>query len=213
MVCRLWMPRFFESRAVTRSSFLDKAPRLPVIGVRLRDGLLTHWPALYPGRTKTSSTALRVYNLALCNNIGDKTSENHLSKMQGRHEISHRYWQNIDLHPTLSSPQTVNLIPNDCPLHCKVIVKIEYLVSFVKCRSQNALFLLPDFPPKIFHLRWPASSPSGVSRPCLKLRACPSYSLYKEPPRLDDEHNTDFYYPWKLRTQATNTDNTILHNM
>jgi len=68
------MPRFFESRAVTRSSFLDKAPRLPVIGVRLRDGLLIHWPA-HPGRTKTSSRALRVCSLALCNNIGAKTSE------------------------------------------------------------------------------------------------------------------------------------------
>jgi hypothetical protein len=176
-------------------------------------GLLTHWPAPYPGRTKTSSRALRVYNLALCNNIGDKTSKNHLSKMQGRLKVSQRYWRNIDLRPTPFSPHTVNLIPHECPLQCKVIVKIEYLVSFVKCRPQNTLFLLPNFPPKICHARWPATSPSGVSRPCLKVHACPSYSLYKGPRRLDDEHITDFYYPWQMCTQATNTDNPILHNV
>lgn len=213
VVCLLWMPCFFESRAVTRSSFWDKTPRLPVIGVQLRDGLLTHWPAPYPGRRKTSSRALRVYSLALYNNIGDKTSESYLSKMQDRLKVSQRYWRNIDLHPTPSSPHTVNLIPHDCTLQCKVIVKIEYDVIFVKCRPQNTLFLLPDFPPKICHPRWPATSPSGISRPCLKVHACPSYNLYNGPWRLEDEHITDFYYPRKLCTQATNTDNTILHNL
>jgi hypothetical protein len=77
----------------------------------------------------------------------------------------------------------------------------------VKCRPQNTLFLLPDVPSKICHSRWPATLPSGVSRPCLKVHAFPSYSLYKEPRRIDDEHIADFYCPWKPCTHAANTDN------
>ena len=82
-----------------------------------------------------------------------------------------------------------------------------------KWASYLLLFLLPDFPQKICHPRWPATSPSEVSRPCLKVHACPSYSLCEEPQRHDDEHITDFYCPWKLCTHATNTDNAILHNV